>query len=470
MKKFKYREIVDGIKKDLLPGLKPGALLPGEAELCRRYETSAITVKKALTLLAEAGLVKRIPGKGTVCVGNAAPQVIRIGTLPERTILKVLTLNGWTTSEILESVCRQYSRLHPDVEFEFTRIANSYYDECRIADFDLVLANTWMMREYLTGPDGRELLPLHSLPGLTFDEDAYFSSCLKWCRRDDQLYSLPLGVSPVIAMFHQGYPGFKRQPWRKYETAAEYLTALYRLKCERQGGSNYYPFMIEIADNRWPSFIRMLGGRIFDPVTGECTIDRPEVVAAFRRLVRLSDDHVVPGVQWNTEYMLPDWFAGGKIGCMWGSYKHLRANLQNRLPVKYQILPEAEARPGHLLIESLLVTRNCRNPEAAGRFFNHLQTASVQLAFCRQGDTFTAQRDLAGLYFSHLAQNEPTIMSFIDGLDHVEPVVTAPRLALWKALSATIPKIWMGLDGVESICREIAELYNRNFNALRMIG
>ena len=43
----------------------PGEKLPADEELCREFSVSAITVKKALEMLAESGCVKRVPGNGS---------------------------------------------------------------------------------------------------------------------------------------------------------------------------------------------------------------------------------------------------------------------------------------------------------------------------------------------------------------------------------------------------------------------
>lgn len=64
--KFLYQKVYDDLKsqikeKQLLPNTK----LPKEKELCRQYQVSMITVKRAMELLAEEKLVSRIPGKGT---------------------------------------------------------------------------------------------------------------------------------------------------------------------------------------------------------------------------------------------------------------------------------------------------------------------------------------------------------------------------------------------------------------------
>jgi len=57
------REILlDLIERDELP---PGAPIPSERELCRRYGLSRMTVRQAVDRLVAEGRLQRVPGKGT---------------------------------------------------------------------------------------------------------------------------------------------------------------------------------------------------------------------------------------------------------------------------------------------------------------------------------------------------------------------------------------------------------------------
>ena len=65
--RFLYRQTYDAIRRRIEEGIYgPSSLLPTEGALCREFHVSAITVKKALALLTEEGLVRRVPGKGTI--------------------------------------------------------------------------------------------------------------------------------------------------------------------------------------------------------------------------------------------------------------------------------------------------------------------------------------------------------------------------------------------------------------------
>lgn len=62
----KYRQILEAIKTDIVSGrYQPGQKLPSEAVLVKRFETSRITVGRALRELQLAGLIERRPGSGS---------------------------------------------------------------------------------------------------------------------------------------------------------------------------------------------------------------------------------------------------------------------------------------------------------------------------------------------------------------------------------------------------------------------
>lgn len=65
-KTFLYREIYESLREAILSGqFAAEDKLPTEDELAQRYSVSKITVKKALDLLKEDGLILRVQGRGT---------------------------------------------------------------------------------------------------------------------------------------------------------------------------------------------------------------------------------------------------------------------------------------------------------------------------------------------------------------------------------------------------------------------
>ncbi len=61
-----YRRLAREIRQDIVTGAHPvGSLLPTEQQLCDRFGASRYTVREALRLLGEDGMVQRQQGRGT---------------------------------------------------------------------------------------------------------------------------------------------------------------------------------------------------------------------------------------------------------------------------------------------------------------------------------------------------------------------------------------------------------------------
>jgi len=70
MKKL-YTDIYENIKNNIIKGnYKPGEKLPSESDFCKEYGTSRGTVRKALEMLSEEGLVNSLHGKGVYVLEN----------------------------------------------------------------------------------------------------------------------------------------------------------------------------------------------------------------------------------------------------------------------------------------------------------------------------------------------------------------------------------------------------------------
>lgn len=66
-----YRRMARDIKQDIVAGTYPvGSLLPTEQELCNRFNASRYTVREALRLLGEDGMVERRQGRGSEVISD----------------------------------------------------------------------------------------------------------------------------------------------------------------------------------------------------------------------------------------------------------------------------------------------------------------------------------------------------------------------------------------------------------------
>ena len=94
-----YRQISNALLSGIREGLFPvGTLLPGELELIERFGSSRHTVREALRVLEDMGIVKRQRGRGTLVISTEARpafvQAVRdpaeLFTYPENSAFRVL--------------------------------------------------------------------------------------------------------------------------------------------------------------------------------------------------------------------------------------------------------------------------------------------------------------------------------------------------------------------------------------------
>jgi GntR family transcriptional regulator len=61
-----YAQLADILRRQIADGsFRPGDQLPSEAQLCRRYGISPMTVRRSINLLADQGAVDAVQGRGT---------------------------------------------------------------------------------------------------------------------------------------------------------------------------------------------------------------------------------------------------------------------------------------------------------------------------------------------------------------------------------------------------------------------
>jgi len=70
----RYREIADNLTNAILAKEYPiGSQLPPEAELCDQLDASRHTIREALRILEQAGLISRRQGSGSLVIANTPP-------------------------------------------------------------------------------------------------------------------------------------------------------------------------------------------------------------------------------------------------------------------------------------------------------------------------------------------------------------------------------------------------------------
>lgn len=93
-----YAQIVDAIRQQIaLGGFPPGSRLPSESQLCRQFQVSSVTVRRAVSVLVDQGVVATTQGKGSyvkpIELSSTSFQLNELQTIfddQERTLVKLL--------------------------------------------------------------------------------------------------------------------------------------------------------------------------------------------------------------------------------------------------------------------------------------------------------------------------------------------------------------------------------------------
>lgn len=100
---LKYEKIAFDIKEDILSEkYKPNEQLPFEKELCEKYNVSKMTVKKALDLLVNDGLIIKRRGSGTFVKDITEKEIQRIIEKKQFSGLTTTIIGHKVTSKVLE--------------------------------------------------------------------------------------------------------------------------------------------------------------------------------------------------------------------------------------------------------------------------------------------------------------------------------------------------------------------------------
>lgn len=69
--KFRYTAIYDDLRQSIMDGTyEENSLLPTEQSLSMHYDVNRSTLRKAMQLLADEGLIEKKPGKGTIVLSR----------------------------------------------------------------------------------------------------------------------------------------------------------------------------------------------------------------------------------------------------------------------------------------------------------------------------------------------------------------------------------------------------------------
>ncbi len=95
-----YVQLANILRNQIVKGIfPPGARIPSESELCKRYHVSHMTVRRTIKLLSDQGVVDTFQGRGTFVKGMQ----LKSGTFKLRELDDLFGEDGKTKVKLLEA-------------------------------------------------------------------------------------------------------------------------------------------------------------------------------------------------------------------------------------------------------------------------------------------------------------------------------------------------------------------------------
>jgi ABC-type glycerol-3-phosphate transport system substrate-binding protein len=464
MKEFKYVAIARKIFNDFCVKLEAGDKLPTTLEVCKIYNTSEITVKKAFAMLSEQGIVKRVPRRGTVLCEKCSEGFFASG---RETVINVQCIDSahWRLGPALENIAAKYRVSNPSVRFNFIYEMESNFKKRFLKSSpDLVFSNMIIAREFMTDHKVEPRLEsLEDLGGFMLDENIFLDGILKYCRNANGTKFLPLLFSTVMKYVNPNYPDLDVSLFERQMSFTEFRELL--MNCRPGSNSEFpYPFYLFYSRNRWPVVAKAFGGEIFSPDGRECLLNTEPVKDALKYLIDIifRDRLCFPTAIVEDPMFVQsayNLFKYDSFLCTWGTYSMSQEEYSSRITISH--LPYGKKRFTPLLLNVAMINRLGSNKEAVRDFLNYLQLFENQIYLSEQSDGFSCQKGIANMIVKSKNSRFHGFERFIESLEYAEPMFMTPRFAVVERLMHELYPVWLGMVPVEKACPRIASEINK---------
>ena len=462
-KEFKYITTANSICSEICKDLQPGDRLPTTQEICSLYDVSEITIKKALTFLAEKGIVKRAPRRGTILCQKINSKSFAVKKTV--TILNILAIQHWKFAEAIKKLADDFNKKNLEIKINFVeKHEENYREAIQNGDFDMILANSLTMREFISDDRLKDkFVPLDKIKTLKFTPESYFNNILKWCTASNGLMALPLTFSTVMTFVNKRYPGLNPDDMAHDMTYEEFREFL--LNHQPGPESEFpYPFYIFYSWNRWPIVLKSFGGSLFSDDGKRCLLDSEETIAALSYLreiifkqklcfpfAMVQDARSIDGAY--------DLFRFQSFLCTWGSFAMTHKRYSDNVMISH--LSYAKKRTTHLQLACVLLSADSNNKNAVCDFLNYCLEDKNQKFLCESTEGISCNKKVGMEYINEKSREIDGIGRFIESLEYAEPLHQHARYEDIAFIQESLYPVWVGMQPIRETCIATAKAVNK---------
>lgn len=356
-------EMAGKLRTEIMSGyLKPGQFLLPEKELCQLYNISRNSLRQALDLLTNEGMLIKMVGRGTMVSKHI--DLRKQGA----NVLNILCPNDSSfVDKALPLLIAMFQEQHPNVEIR--KFGSGINNEALLGELSSFGVNADIVITHDQDLKRRPLEEYLPLDDIAEEFEGVHDKLLRIFRRKHRLYGLPLTYSPVFLacnanLFAVNQLSLPEEDW----SMEQFIDMAGRINRDSNGDglTDIYGFGMPSSLYRWPVLAMRLGYLFQQDEFGQLNMERlQEVLAFFRRIVFQAE--ICPVIHdW---VFLDKLFEEGRLGMLLTTT--LGTDMKHgRFPVKAIPLPQGpDAIEGSLMIANgLMIPKVSDNPDLAKLF------------------------------------------------------------------------------------------------------
>lgn len=368
-KNFKYRiqHMVECLRNDILNGTYPsGQFLPAEKELVKQFSLSNKSVRLALDMLVQEGLITKIDRVGSR-VTDLVPSVTTLTLAHSFSIERDIALS---------SLLHDFHQLYPSIRVKLLpgKPTVDYMDMVKeqLGDGtpDLFTLNNLHFQHIVESGYLRNLDSLSASPQFyRFTEEAFSV--------DGKLYSKPLVYSPTVLAYNRSHFEEAQIPepdggwtWKDAIVYAARLT-----EPDKRHGLYFYL----LSDYCWPALLLLSGERFELSEKGELKLKNTPLLESVRLSKQLIDNRkFFPGYFIENISDVTELFKKGKVSMIIANYMTINDLRETSIDFDLSPLPYLYEPRSMLHVIGLAVNKHSKQKEAAQLFADYLGSPRAQ--------------------------------------------------------------------------------------------
>lgn len=454
-KEFRYIEMAGVLRMEILSGfLKPGQFLLPEKELCQLYNISRNSLRQALELLTNEGLLIKMVGRGTMVAKDLDI------TKHETNVINIICPNDSSyVRKALPILIEMFKEQYPHVEFR---------------EFKMELRNEKLLKDLSGFGIRADLLIIsdHDMQHLPLDEflplgdiipekEVNNDQLVNVFRHQDRLYAVPLTYSPVFMacnpkLFSDNGLEMptKDWSWEQFAEAARIMTR----DSNGDGQSDIYGLGLSSSLYRWPVLARKYSCSMKQEPSGKLNMDGLDEFLRFIHKM-IYKDGICPAAAMNDWELLAQLFDEGRLGMFLTTT--LTTSMHNGdFPVTVIPIPAStHAYKGNLtLANGMMIPQTSGNLNLAKLFAEFSMRLDFQLRMANEAKFLSVYPQVNKDVWTELELRALGLTP--DNPEHLYFMNEVLSDSVAQILHREMTKFWAGFEAPDELAARLKDLFS----------